>query len=408
MVFGSTEMRMKMEKLLGKKKITTVLFLIFLFVFAVFNAKKEIPILKETLENWYENDQTPSGLVGQVNTAIDENVVGRYYFIDAYGYMQLILGKEEESNFEVVKDHDGKLYYTYFTTEINDISEEAAKTKKLADAVEDEDTTLIYVMPPAKYIHGYTEFSTGIPYNLANETADDFLNRLEEYGVDYIDLRDYLDESGIPMSEVFYNTDHHWKIQTAFWAASQFCDVLEERYGEELDPDGYYKDINNYNVITYEDIFLGSMGRKTGRFYTEVDDFTLLYPKYTTNYILENSISGDLQFTGRFEESLIATPVIRQSDKPFDTDMYGMYLYGNPAFTHIENLDHPDGIRICIIKDSFAVPFSAFASLRCNTIDLIDPRFFEEDYYETIEAGDYDYVVLLFSPENIVEEFFQF
>lgn len=397
-----------MEKLLGKKKITTLLFLAFLFGYAILNAKKELPILKETIENWYESRGTATELVAQVNSAIDENVVEKYSFIDAYGYMQLILGKEEESNFEVVKDHNGKLYYTYFTTEINDISAEAEKTKKLAEAVEDKDTRLLYVMPPAKYIHGYTEFSTGIPYNMANETADDFLNRLEGYGVDYIDLRDYLDESGIPMSEVFYNTDHHWKIQTAFWAASQFCDVLEERYGETLDPDDYYKDKDNYNFITYNDIFLGSMGRKTGRFYTEVDDFTLIYPKFETNYNYENSISGDLQFTGRFEEALLATPVIRQSSQPFDTDMYGMYLYGNPAFTHIENTEHPEGIRICIIKDSFAVPFSAFTSLRCNTVDLIDPRFYEEDYYETIKNGDYDYVVLMFSPENIVEEFFPF
>lgn len=395
-----------MERLLGKKKITTLLFLAFLFGYAILNARKEIPILKETIENWCESDGTPTELVSQVNSAIDENVVEKYAFIDAYGYMQLILGKEEESNFEVVKDHAGKLYYTYFTTEINDVSAEAQKTKNMADAVEDEDTKLLYVMPPAKYIYGFTEFSTGIPYNMANETADDFLNRLDDYGVDYIDLRDYLDESGIPMSEVFYNTDHHWKIQTAFWASSQFCDVLEERYGETLDPDGYYKNKDNYNFITYDDIFLGSMGRKTGRFYTEVDDFTLIYPKFATNYTYENSISGDLQFTGRFEEALLATPVIRQSNQPFDTDMYGIYLYGNPAFTHIENMDHPDGLRICIIKDSFAVPFSAFTSLRCNTVDLIDPRFYEEDYYETIKAGDYDYVILMFSPENIVEEFF--
>lgn len=395
-----------MERLLGKKKITTLLFLAFLFGYAILNARKEIPVLKETIESWYESGGTPTELVSQVNAAIDENVVEKYTFIDAYGYMQLLLGKEEESNFEVVKDHAGKLYYTYFTTEINDVSSEAKKTKKLADAVCDEDTRLLYVMPPAKYIHGFTEFSTGIPYNMANETADDFLRRLDEYGVDYIDLRDYLDESGIPMSEVFYNTDHHWKIQTAFWAASQFCDVLEERYGETLDPDDYYKDKDNYNFITYDDIFLGSMGRKTGRFYTEVDDFTLIYPKFATDYTYENSISGDLQFTGRFEEALLATPVIRQSNQPFDTDMYGIYLYGNPAFTHIENMDHPDGLRICVIKDSFAVPFSAFTSLRCNTVDLIDPRFYEEDYYETIEAGDYDYVILMFSPENIVEEFF--
>lgn len=396
----------QMERLLGKKKITTLLFLAFLFGYAILNARKEIPILKETIENWCESDGTPTELVSQVNSAIDENVVEKYAFIDAYGYMQLILGKEEESNFEVVKDHAGKLYYTYFTTEINDVSAEAQKTKNMADAVEDEDTKLLYVMPPAKYIYGFTEFSTGIPYNMANETADDFLNRLDDYGVDYIDLRDYLDESGIPMSEVFYNTDHHWKIQTAFWASSQFCDVLEERYGETLDPDGYYKNKDNYNFITYDDIFLGSMGRKTGRFYTEVDDFTLIYPKFATNYTYENSISGDLQFTGRFEEALLATPVIRQSNQPFDTDMYGIYLYGNPAFTHIENMDHPDGLRICIIKDSFAVPFSAFTSLRCNTVDLIDPRFYEEDYYETIKAGAYDYVILMFSPENIVEEFF--
>lgn len=397
-----------MERLLGKKKITTLLFLAFLFGYAILNAGKELPILKETIENWYAGGGTVTELLSQVNTAIDENVVEKYSFIDAYGYLQLVLGKEEESNFEVVKDHDGKLYYTYFTTEINDVSLEAEKTKKLAEAVEDGDTKLLYVMPPAKYIHGYTEFSTGIPYNMANETADDFLNRLEGYGVEYLDLRDYLDDSGIPMSEVFYNTDHHWKIQTAFWAASRFCDTLEERYGETLDTEGFYKDKENYNFITYEDIFLGSMGRKTGRFYTEVDDFTLIYPKFATSYNYEDSISGDLQYTGRFEEALIATPVIRQSSRPFDTDMYGMYLYGNPAFSHIENLDQPEGIKVCVIKDSFAVPFSAFLSLRCNTVDLIDPRFYEGDYYETIEAGDYDYVVLMFSPENLVEEFFPF
>lgn len=395
-----------MERLLGKKKITALLFLAFLFGFAVLNARKELPILQDTLTSWRESGGTPAELIAQIGSAIDENVVEKYTFIDAYGYIQLILGKEEESNFEVVKDHAGKLYYTYFITEINDVSEEAAKTKNLADAAAESGATLIYVMPPEKYIHGFTEFSTGIPYNMANETADDFLERLDGYGVDYIDLRDYLDESGIPMSEVFYNTDHHWKIQTAFWASSQFCDILEERYGETLDPDDYYSNLDHYNVITYDDIFLGSMGRKTGRFYTEVDDFTLIYPKFTTDYSYENSISGDLVFTGRFEEALLATPVIRQSSQPFDTDMYGIYLYGNPAYTHIENKDHPDGLRICVIKDSFAVPFSAFTSLRVNTVDLIDPRFYEEDYYETIQNGDYDYVVLMFSPENIVEEFF--
>lgn len=397
-----------MDKLLGKKQVTTLLFLMFLFIFSVMNMKKELPVLIETVQTWYEQSKEPAELVIQVNTAMDENVIGKYYFIDAYGYIQLLLGKEEESNFEVVKDREGKLHYTYFTESINDVVREAVRVMTLAKAVEDEDTRLLYVMPPEKYIKGHTQFSTGIPYHMANETADDFLKRLSGYGIDYIDLREYLPQSGLDMSEVFYNTDHHWKIETAFWAAGQFSDCLEERYGEVLDPEGYYKNPKHYNFVTYEKVFLGSMGRKTGRFYTTPDDFTLVYPKFTTDYVYENSISGDLQFTGRFEEALVATPVIRQSNRPFDVDLYGSYLYGNPGFTHIENRQHPNGISICLIKDSFAVPFAAFTSLRCKNVDMIDPRDFEGDYVETIQKGDYDYVVIMISPQNLVEEFFEF
>ena len=61
-----------------------------------------------------------------------------------------------------------------------------------------------------------------------------------------------------------------------------------------------------------------------------------------------------------------------------------------------------------MIKDSFAVPFAAFASLRCGSIDLIDPRAFEGDYLETLKEGEYDYVILMFSPQNLVDEFFPF
>ena len=64
-----------MERLLGKKKITTLLFLAFLFGYAILNAGKELPILKETIENWYAGGGTVTELLSQVNTAIDENVV---------------------------------------------------------------------------------------------------------------------------------------------------------------------------------------------------------------------------------------------------------------------------------------------------------------------------------------------
>ena len=69
-----------MERLLGKKKITTLLFLAFLFGYAILNARKEIPVLKETIAGWYESDGTPTELVSQVNAAIDENSVNPWIY----------------------------------------------------------------------------------------------------------------------------------------------------------------------------------------------------------------------------------------------------------------------------------------------------------------------------------------
>lgn len=108
----------------------------------------------------YEFD--PSVFVDDMETAVDEDIAYRYHFIDMYGYIQKLLGKNEESNFEVVKDEQGKLHYTYFTTGPNDTTELAQRMLNLKNSIEDEDCTLLYLMPPDKYIEGYTTFATGI------------------------------------------------------------------------------------------------------------------------------------------------------------------------------------------------------------------------------------------------------
>ncbi len=396
-----------MEKLTGKKRVTMFFFLMCIFVYAVINGKKEFPVLEETFGNM-DRTQSLSGQIQAVESVLNENVAGKYDFIDAYGYVQRLLGKQEESNFEVVKDREGKLHYTFFAEKPNDTSEVAGRVVNLAKAVESEGKKVIYVLPPDKYIREHTQFAKGLPYHMANESADLFLGYLSKEGIPCLDLREGLKDSGLELSDVFYTTDHHWKIETAFWASSYFSDWMRENFGEEMDPEGFYGNEGNYNHVVYEKIFLGSMGRKTGRYYAGVDDFTMIYPKFETDYKYSNTIQPDLEYTGRFEEALMATPIIRQSSNPFDTDMYMTYLYGNPAFSHIENQKEPEGLNLCFIKDSFAVPFAAFTSLRCHTVDLIDPRYYEEDYEKTLREGDYDYIILMVSPQNLVEEFFPF
>ncbi|MDE6980895.1 MAG: hypothetical protein K2P60_05770, partial [Lachnospiraceae bacterium] len=326
-----------MEKLKGKKIVTMILFLMCIFLYSAINIKKELPVLQETFEK-LDFSQELKKQIQSVESAVNDNVAGKYYFIDAYGYLQRLLGKNEESNFEVVKDTEGKLHYTYFTDKPNDTHEVAKRAANLKKALEGE-TKVIYVLPPEKYIKGHTKFDRGLPYPMANEAADLFVEYLKDYDIPCLDLRDSLRTSGLDMTEVFYTTDHHWKIETAFWAASCFDQWMNETFGENIDPEGFYKEKSNYNWITYKEISLGSMGRKTGRYYAGVDDFTLIYPKFETMYTYVNSLQPDLKYIGRFEEALMATPMIRQSSDPFDADMYMSYLYGNPAFSHIENMN---------------------------------------------------------------------
>ena len=170
-----------LTRLIEKKRMTAFLFVLFLLVFSAVNMRKELPILGQAVTDWWEEGGDLGELVAGVNSAIEENVFGRYGFIDAYGYLQLLLGKEEESNFEVVKDteedSERKLHYTYFAEEINDTSELAERVAKLSGILEEEGSELLYIMPPEKFILGHTQFSEGLPYNMANETADDFLSR---------------------------------------------------------------------------------------------------------------------------------------------------------------------------------------------------------------------------------------
>ena len=85
------------------------------------------------------------------------------------------MGKNEESNFEVVKDTNGSLHYTYFAEGPNPVNEIVNEMNTLKINIKNKETKLIYLMPPDKYIKGYTEFPKGIPYNFANETADNFI-----------------------------------------------------------------------------------------------------------------------------------------------------------------------------------------------------------------------------------------
>ncbi len=399
---------MNMKRLLIKKLITTIFFLVILFGFSFINIFTNYNVIKSAVEK-KEGVPLKEYIIGVENT-INENIYGKYKLIEAYGYIQKLMDKNEVANFEVVKDTEGKLHFTYFTDKPNPTKSLTEKLSRFDDNIKNPQTKLVYLMTPDKYIKGHTEFPKGIPYHYNNETADQFLSNLNLVGIDSIDLRKGILESGIKGNDLFFNTDHHWKIETAFWGFKQLVMNINDKYSPNIDNINLYTDINNYNIIKYKDSFIGSMGRKTGKYYAQVDDFSLIYPKFKTNYdfYFENKFTrGTL--TGRFEEALIAINPIRKHDTyGIVSDKYFSYLYGNQPFAHIKNKENPNGLKVLFVKDSLAVPLVSFFSSVCSDVYLMDPRYYKGDTLNFINNTELDYVFISFSPQNLVEEFFEF
>lgn len=385
-----------------KKRVTAVIFVTLISVLFILNIWNLIKVKPEV-----KLDSLDSGAI---ETIVNENFYKKYSFIEAYGYIQKLMDKSEENNFEVVKDKSGKLHNADFMSGPNDVTEIVEKMKILKDRFEGTDTKVLSLMPPDKYIKGYTEYDTGMPYNYANETADKYLAALKENGIDYIDFRESILESSIDPQDFFYDTDHHWKIGTAFWAYTHVIDVLNERYGENIDPNGYYRNKENYNFVNYSNSYLGSLGRKAGQNYSGYDDFELVFPKFSTSYIFNAVTNGhEVNSNGRFEDALIANEVLKMEDLyDAQSDKYSAYLFWNQGLVKIHNNLMEDGRKVLIIKDSLAVPFAAFLSTVCSDVYLIDPRYYDGDILEyTSSIEGLDYVFVLFQPEDLVPQFFK-
>lgn len=404
-----------MRRFFTKKIITAFLFVVILFVLSFLNLKTAYPTLKENLMSYWNSTGSKreqlSTLATNLNNTTSNEVYGKYTYVEAYGYLQKLLGKKEINNFEVVKANDGTLHYTYFTTGPNKVDTLVKRMEGLKKAASGYGSKVMYVMTPDKYIKGKTEFEKGIPYNYANETADNFLTSLKKNGVDTLDFRELMKEDGKYTPDSFYKTDHHWKVQTAFWAYTKFIDVLEGKYGLQFPDKDMYTNLNNFNQITYKDSYLGSMGRKEGILYSGAEDFTFIYPKFDTNfYFYLQEGTKKIESQGRFEQSIAFTSLLSGKGDIYDSmnDKFFTYMDGNPGFAQINNYNQPNGPKVLFIKDSLMVPVASFFSLGCSKVYMIDPRYYSGSIEDFISNNKLDYIFVSFSPQNLTEEFFPF
>ncbi|MGP1569359.1 MAG: alginate O-acetyltransferase AlgX-related protein [Eubacteriales bacterium] len=344
-------------------------------------------------------------------TQIAESVVSDKAFlapmyIEEYGFIQKLALKKVLADAGYGEIYKTKYNQITFKIDKKDDEVEAAflKVQTLKKELDASDIPFLYVQAPFK-LSGAKNDLPKTRNDFSDYNVDKFLNLLKENNIDYIDLRKCLRENGKTPKELFYDTDHHWKIETAFDATNLIEKKLNEDYGFSIDEK--YSNIDNFKQKITKKCFLGSMGRRTGMIYAGLDDFNLITPDFDTDYTLTQIENGnETVYNGSFEKAILSSEYV--SDKKFDPylNRYAVYHGDNEQLVFKNNLVNKG--KVMIIKDSFGIPVYSFLSLGVNEVRALDLRLFKFSVSEYAMKHKPDIVLLMYNGDAFSDVMYNF
>ncbi|WP_129596701.1 alginate O-acetyltransferase AlgX-related protein [Anaerophilus nitritogenes] len=403
-----------MKHFFMKKYIFSGIFLFILFAFGIMNFIYQMDKMNITFEKYGKiiNLDDIKKLISKVEDTANDQLLSKMRFIEIYGYLQKLMGKNEINNWSYVKDQNGYIHYgSFYQEDDKELKEYAKQIRRLKENVQSKGTKILFMNPPGKYVPDISKFNKGIPIRDTNQIQDEFLLYLHNNGVETLDLRKPILESGLPYEKLFYKTDHHWTIEASFLAFCIIVEDMESRYGIELDPTGFYRDLNNYHIYQYKKSMLGSMGRNVGINYSDLDDFTLITPKFETDLIWEaKDLDGDKKYKkGSFEEAILQLQLLASSNI-YSISKYDTYIETINPWDKITNNNNPNGLKILCIRDSYFSPTLSFLAPLCSEIHMIWPLATsnEVNIEKYINENYFDYIFIELYPHNIKKEAFTF
>lgn len=322
--------------------------------------------------------------------------MGRYvsaeaFFINLNGLMANLMG-QRELNDRV------KLINGHLTNLVNpvDSTEDWEGIKALYSYLEARDKEFLFVQTPGQ-VAKYKELLPKGYEDYTNQNADGLIDRLKEEGIPVLDLRESVREQGLIQEDAFFVTDHHWRPVTGFWAYGLIVDYFESA-GIIPGVDVFYTSIDSFNTETYNDIFLGSHGRRTGKYYAGTDDLEVITPAFET-HIRFSAPNWGVEAEGSFEEAALDFKALKKDY--FNANPYGLYGHSDKDYKRYLNENAPVDKKILMIGDSFSnVPFT-FLPLVFRECEELDMRYFTRSFYEYISEYNPDIVVLLINPDGL-------
>lgn len=260
-----------------------------------------------------------------------------------------------------------------------------------------ENIPLLFVQAPNKISRGL-EKSNSVLASACNANADEVVQALREKHISVLDLRDEIERLKIDNSTLFFKTDHHWKPETAFWAASLISERLHKMPEIELNYDTLLSAPQNFDKKIYKRNFLGSNGRALTLVRCEPEDISLFFPRTKTDFAIsipEIGIHERGDFSIMYDMSQV------RAEDYYQKNSYATYAYGDRAYIRIVNhMQKENNLRILLVKDSFADAVEPFLALNVRSLDVIDLRAFTGSLRTFIQKNKPDIVIVLYNPSS--------
>lgn len=377
-------------------KIVTIIFIICLFAIGILTFIKSYSFIYAELKETKYID-----LNKKIDSVVQEKIVGKRTWINFNGLVQKLM------NVTIVRSTDGGNVYKLKNGQLiynlakQDMSAYIDNMIKLNTYLKTREINLLYTQLPFK-IHDNSDMPPGTN-EYGNENANELLAALNNESIDNIDLRPRMKND---FESYYFVTDHHWKPATALWAADEISNEISNKYGY---PNNKKMNIENFNIETYEDWFLGSLGKKTGIYYAGADDFDVITPKFKTDFdFYADTAGGEIERKGNFKDVMFNFDMINKKDY-FNLNPYAGYIGGDYKLNIIKNNSAPNDKKVLLLRDSYSCTLLPFMSLNFKEISAIDLRYYKKtsliDYIEEYEP---DLVILAYNPSAFSSAQFDF
>lgn len=349
-----------------KDKITTIIFLVFIYTFSILGI-----VLKDEEISSSERRKLSSfpkiELTSEYIQDIDKYLLDHFPLRDTFrsikaNYNYKVLNQLDNNNIYL---KDNYIFKSEYPTNLESLNNFIDKTNNLKSLLTEENNTYLMIIPDKNYYLDSKDFLS-IDYNL-------IYKELNKLNMTTIDLRNILELSD------YYETDTHWKQENLNKVIKELSTKMNFEY-----QDIKYK-VNTYN--NFYGVYYGesAINRKPEQI------------KYLTNKII-------LASKVKYLENPKLTSVYNK-EKLTSLDSYEVYLDGASSFIEITNPNSKTNKELIIFRDSFGSSLSPLLIEYYDKITIIDNRYIGSVYFKDLVEFTNQDILFMYSTLLINKSF---